>query len=279
MIEVSQPADRFKPSAVQAVVLDWAGTAVDFGSRAPIAAIQAAFEQAGVPVAEDEARRPMGRAKRDHLQAILDQPGFRARWVAAKQADPTEADLDAIYAEFLTLQAECVVSHSGLIDGCLEAIAYCRQNGLKVGSSTGYTAPLLAAVAQRAASEGYTPDVMLSADDVSPGRPAPWLILENARRLGVFPMASIVKFDDTPAGIEAGSNAGVWSVGVVASGNEVGLSAEALAKLSDEQRDARIATARQSLTEAGSHLLIDTISELPAVIATINQKLAAGESP
>ncbi|QDT67810.1 Phosphonoacetaldehyde hydrolase [Planctomycetes bacterium MalM25] len=279
MIEAASPTNRFRPTSVQAVVLDWAGTAVDFGSRAPIAAIQAAFEQAGVPVAEDEARRPMGRAKRDHLQAILDQPEFHARWVTAKQSEPTEADLDTLYAEFLTLQAECVVSHSGLIDGCLEAIASCREKGVKVGSSTGYTRPLLAAVAERAASEGYTPDVMLSADDVSPGRPAPWLIYENAHRLGVFPMAAVVKFDDTPAGIEAGRNAGVWSVGVVASGNEVGLSAEAFAGLSDTDRQSRLATARRTLTEAGAHLLIDTIAELPNAITTINEKLAAGESP
>ncbi|CAN0352631.1 unnamed protein product, partial [Ectocarpus sp. 4 AP-2014] len=246
------------------------GRSVDFGSRAPIAAIQAAFELAGVPVAEEEARRPMGRAKRDHLQAILDQPAFRTRWLAAKQTEPTEGDLDSIYEEFLTLQAECVVRHSGLIDGCLDAIAACRGKGLKIGSSTGYTAPLLSAVAAHAAAAGYAPDVMLGADDVSPGRPQPWLIYENARRLGVYPMAAIAKVDDTPAGVEAGRNAGAWSVGVVVSGNEVGLGVKAYAALSEDQREAKLGVARQTLTEAGAHLLIDTIAELPAAVDRIN---------
>lgn len=269
----------FVAEKIEAVVLDWAGTTVDFGSCAPIAAILAALEQVGVPVTEDEARGAMGRAKRDHLASLLAIPAVAERWRAKFDRESNEADIDAIHAEFEKLQAECVVRHSDVIPGCADAIAACRERGLKIGSSTGYPRHLLELVADRARSEGYEPDVMLSADDISPGRPAPWLCMENARRLGVFPMSAVVKVDDTPVGVTAGRNAGSWAVGVVATGNEVGLNAQRFEALADGERAQRIATAEARLREAGAHFLIASIAELPGVVDQINARLASGERP
>ncbi len=279
MIVFDSPQGLAGVEQVRALVLDWAGTTVDFGSRAPVAAMQAAFEQTGVPISEAEARRPMGKAKRDHLEAILSDPAVGARWREAKGQAWSEPDLDQIYEEFLGLQAETVAEFSGVIEGCVEVIAQCRRQGIKIGSTTGYTRPLLDKVAERAAREGYQPDVMLSADDISPGRPAPWLCFEAARRMGVYPLAAVVKVDDTPAGVAAGRNAAAWSIGVVASGNEVGLSPEALAALSPGERQQRFETARQTLQQAGAHLLIDTIAELPTAIEHINGLLKSGKLP
>lgn len=279
MIDLTSSSNYQVASKLEAVVLDWAGTAVDFGSRAPIVAILAAFEAAGVPVTEAEARKPMGRAKRDHLRDLLAQDSVAQRWRAKHGQNADETALDRIYEDFLLRQAECVAENSGLIEGCLTAIEACRQRGLRIGSSTGYTANLLAKVALRASKEGYEPDVMLSADDVSPGRPAPWLCIENARQLGVSSMAAVVKVDDTPAGVTAGRNAGCWSIGVVASGNEVGLSSEALAALAGPERQAKLDAASKRLAAAGAHLLIDSIAELPEAVDCINTKLKSGERP
>lgn len=270
---------RLCPERLEVAVLDWAGTTVDYGSRAPILAILSAFEQAGVPVSEAEARRPMGRAKWDHLHALLTDDRVAARWTETKKKAPTTQDVDAIYNDFLSLQAECLVGASGVIDGCVEAIEQTRQLGIKIGSSTGYSRDQLAAVSRRAKEEGYEPDLMLSADDISPGRPAPWLCVENARRLGATSLTAVVKVDDTPAGVIAGRNAGAWSVGVVHSGNEVGLSHEAFEGLDDVSRRSILHTAEESLKKAGAHFLIDTIAELPAVINRINERLASNDRP
>jgi len=279
MIEVSAPAAVARAEKLGAVVLDWAGTTVDFGSRAPIAAILRAFEQAGVSVTEAEARGPMGRAKRDHLKELLELPRVAEAWRAARGAAPVDADVDAVYEQFLVLQAECVVEHSAVIDGCPAAVQACRERSLRIGSSTGYTRDLLDRVARRAAGEGYEPEVRLGADDVAPGRPAPWLCVENARRLGVYPMAAVVKVDDTATGVVAGRNAGAWAVGVVASGNGVGLTADALSALEASRRDELLSAARQTLVDAGAHYLIDTIAELPDVVDRINERLTRGDSP
>lgn len=52
-----------------------------------------------------------------------------------------------------------------------------------IGSSTGYTQELMEIVAPIAALRGYAPDVMVCADDVPAGRPAPWLNILNLGRL------------------------------------------------------------------------------------------------
>jgi phosphonoacetaldehyde hydrolase len=279
MIENFDAPHPNRPKRLAAVVLDWAGTTVDFGSRAPVAAMRAAFKAAGVPVSEAEARRPMGMAKRDHLQAMLSDLDVADRWRATHGRAVETADVDKIYNDFLVLQADTVADYSALIPGCLAAVAECRALDLKIGSSTGYTRELLSRVAARASDEGYSPDVMLSADDISPGRPAPWLLFENARRMNTFPMSAVLKVDDTPAGVAAGRNAGAWSVGVVQSGNEIGLSQEALEALSSNEREAKYRAAAETLRAAGAHALIDTIADLPAVVRRINQLLEAGEVP
>jgi len=60
-------ADRF-----DLVIFDWAGTIVDFGCRAPVHALLEAFARHGVTLSEAQARRDMGKAKADHVQALLE---------------------------------------------------------------------------------------------------------------------------------------------------------------------------------------------------------------
>ena len=59
---------------VKAVVFDWAGTMVDFGCMAPVEALIEVFAGEGVALSAAEARRDMGKAKHDHLTAILADP-------------------------------------------------------------------------------------------------------------------------------------------------------------------------------------------------------------
>jgi phosphonoacetaldehyde hydrolase len=174
---------------------------------------------------------------------------------------------------------EIVGANSKLIPGCLEAIAECRSMGIAIGSSTGYTQELMDIVVPAAAAEGYRPDAIVCASDVSPGRPAPWMCFENARRLGVYPMEAIVKVDDTVVGIEAGLNAGMWTIGISRAGNLVGLSEEELGRLTAEEQAKLVQSATSALYQSGSHYVIESIAKLPMVLACINDRLAQGERP
>lgn len=255
---------------LQAIVFDWAGTTIDFGSRAPTAVFQEIFRRQGIEVTEAQAREPMGRAKRDHIAAVVAMPSVATAWREKFGRPCSENDIDDLYHEFLPLQKETLQHHSQLIPGAAEAVSRCREMGLKIGSSTGYTRELMEVVSAAAAEQGYQPDCVLCADDVPRGRPAPYLLFEAAMRLDVYPMWTIVKVDDTPIGIEAGRNAGCWTVGVTRTGNGVGLSQAQLAELPAEQIKQRCEQAAKQLTDAGAHFTIESIAELPALIETID---------
>lgn len=273
------PGERSYRGPLKALVLDWAGTTVDYGSRAPAAAFVETFAQHGVEISIEEAREPMGRAKRDHIRAITEMPRVTSRWRAAHAGPCTDEDIDALYADFLPRQLRCIEQYSDVIPGVPETIERCRERGLKIGSSTGYTAEIMEVVVARARSQGFSPDAILCASDIAEGRPAPWLIFENARRLGVYPMAAIAKVDDTVAGIEAGLNAGTWTIGVARTGNGVGLSEAELKGRSAAERTELIEKARGRLRRAGSHYVVDSVSEILPVLDAIDERLAAGHAP
>src|SRR5215472_11320348 len=82
---------------VKAVVFDWAGTMIDFGCMAPVRALSSVFEGEGIALSEEEARRDMGRAKKDHLRALLADPVVAERWRASTGASPCEDDVERLY--------------------------------------------------------------------------------------------------------------------------------------------------------------------------------------
>jgi len=264
---------------LRAVVLDWAGTIVDHGSRAPVEAFRELFRRRGVPISVEESRAPMGMEKRDHIGAILAMPRVADAWRQTHRRDASDTDLVAMYDEFLPVQRELLAHHADVIDGVLPTIAACRQRGLRIGSSSGYAAPLMDELVRLTRAAGLQLDAVVAATDVPKGRPAPWMIYKNMERLDVYPPASIVTVDDTTVGIEAGLNAGTWCIGVIETGNLFGVASGELAQLSAEERAARRATGERTMLDAGAHYAIASVAALPGVLDAIAERLAAGERP
>ena len=268
-----------QPKQLQAVVLDWAGTVVDFGSFAPTQIFVEAFAEFGVQVSLEEARGPMGMGKWDHIRTLCDIPAIAERYQAKFGRTPTDDDVTAIYERFMPLQIEKIAEHSALIPGALDAIAAVRRQGLKVGSCSGYPAVVMEKVVALAKTNGYVADHVVATDEVPNGRPHPAQALANVIALGISDVAACVKVDDTWPGILEGRSAGMWTVALTCSGNALGLTYEqykALPAQKLEQERRRIA---QMFEGSRPHYLIDTIAELPEVIADINARLARGEMP
>jgi phosphonoacetaldehyde hydrolase len=261
------------------VIVDWAGSMVDFGSRAPVEAFRSAFAHEGVEITVAEAREPMGLAKRDHIRTITRMARVAEAWRAQRGAAPGEEDVDRIYREFLPRQREILLRYGEVIDGAVEALAAFRERGLKIGSTTGYVKELMDVVVPEAERQGLHVDAMVCASDVSLGRPAPFMCWLNAMRLGIYPMAAMVKIGDTVADIEEGLAAGMWSVGLSRSGNEVGLSVEEQRALPPGELTVRVAAAERRLSQAGAHYVVETIAEAPAIVDEIAHRVARGEQP
>jgi phosphonoacetaldehyde hydrolase len=100
-----------------------------------------------------------------------------------------------------------------------------------------------------------------------------------ARQLGVFPMSTFVKVGDTPIDVAEGHNAGMWTVSVVRSGSEVGLSEQELKAMSSSERDRLLAAARQRLEANRPHYIIDTVADLMPIIDEVSSRINRGERP
>jgi len=262
---------------IKAVIFDWAGTVLDHGSRAPMGAFVAAFAHFGVPISIADARGPMGMAKADHIRLV--GKAVNAAWRARHGRDFGEADVQAIFAVFEPLNVAAVETHADLIPGVGEALAALAARGIRIGSTTGYTRPIMARLAPLAAAQGFRPEVMVCAGDLAAGRPAPLQMWRAMAEMGVWPASCVVKVDDTPPGIEEGRAAGSWTVGVALTGNIAGLTAAELAALPEAERAALRARASGELIRAGAHLVIDSVADLHAAVVEIEARLARGERP
>ncbi|MBT4864565.1 MAG: phosphonoacetaldehyde hydrolase [Planctomycetaceae bacterium] len=250
----------------EGVLFDWAGTTVDYGSRAPALVFIEIFRRRGIDITEAEARGPMGRSKREHIAAVAEMPRVSDLWNDKYGNRPADADVQAMYDEFLPLQKETLQKHSDVIPGIPEAVAECRRRGLKIGSTTGYTRELMEVVAPLAAAGGYSPDTIVCSDDVLAGRPAPWMNCHALERLGVISLSSVLVVDDTPIGIVAGVNTGGTTVAVTQTGNALGLTEAEIAELPPGELEQRLAVIDQQFREAGADHLVRTVAELPELL-------------
>lgn len=248
------------------VIFDWAGTMVDFGCQAPLKALLEAFQAEGVTLDEAGARRDMGKAKVDHVRALLSQAAVAAQWRTRYGRTADAADVDRLMMRLAPLMREQASRASTLIPGALQTFEQLRAAGIRVASSTGYTRDMMQPVLKRAAEQGYHPEHLVCAGETPAGRPSPLMIYKACAELGVWPLARVVKVDDAGAGIEEGKAAGAFTVGVT-SGNELGLSYDAFRALPAAERAQRTTLAGQSLLAAGADVVIDSVADLVPALA------------
>jgi phosphonoacetaldehyde hydrolase len=243
------------------VIFDWAGTVVDFGCEAPVKALIEAFDAEGVRLDEDTARRDMGKAKSDHVAALLADPAVAAAWQKSHAHAPEPADIGLMMTHLEPLMRAQAAQAASLIPGALQAFEQLRALGIRVASSTGYTREMLAPVLAAAKAQGYIPEHVVCAGETPTGRPSPLMIYKACAELGVWPLCRVVKVDDAEAGVAEGKAAGAFTVGV-ASGNALGLSRDALQALPASERRARIDAACERLKRAGANVAIESVADL-----------------
>jgi phosphonoacetaldehyde hydrolase len=264
---------------LKAVVLDWAGTAVDYGSFAPTAVFLRLFENQGISITAEDARSGMGLMKKDHLRTILSRPAVAEAWKSTHGAPYSEADIDALFDDFVPMQLSVVQDYATPIPGLLDVTGELRARNIKVGTTTGYIRTMMDVLAPKAREYGYEPDCIVCPDEVPSGRPYPWMCYQNAIRLGVYPMQAMIKVGDTIPDIEEGLNAGMWVVGLSQTGNLLGLNENEVNAMSPEERKSANQRVATKLYQVGAHYVIDGIWGLPPILEDIASRLAHGELP
>jgi phosphonoacetaldehyde hydrolase len=266
-------------SKIPAVFLDWAGTAVDHGSIAPVHALENIFDQFGVVVPRPLVRRYMGLAKKDHIRKLLHEPEVKQQWQALRNAAPQERDVDAIYVNFEPQMMEVLSGYATVISGVVDAVAAMRARGMKIAGTTGYTRAMLDRLEALAGKQGYRTDRSLAPEDAGGGRPFPWMCYRLAMELRIYPLSTCVKIGDTESDMEEGLNAGMWTIGVTRSGNAVGLSESDWSQLDSGQQKKLLASAEQELRSAGAHYTAETVAHTLPLLDEIEHRIANGEHP
>ena len=166
-----------------------------------------------------------------------------------------------------------------LIPGTLDAVKALRGRGVKIGTTTGYISDMTAINLAEAKKQGFEPDSTVCSNEVPKGRPFPDMCLQNAINLEVSCVQACVKVDDTVTGIEEGLNAGMWTVALTVSGNEVGLALDDWQALSSDDQARLRAKAEDKMRRSGAHYVIDTVADLMPCMDDIQARVARGEKP
>jgi phosphonoacetaldehyde hydrolase len=254
---------------VDAIILDWAGTTVDYGCFAPVNAFVKAFEAHGVSPTMHETRAPMGMEKRAHVAKMLEGDRLAAEWKSKHGKAPTDDDINSIYQKFEPNLFATLNDYTDPIPGVLDAVAEIRKMGIKIGSTTGYTAKMMDVVVPAAKAKGYSPDLVVCPEDVGSGRPNPYMIWHNLQKLGVGDIRKVVKIGDTIADIEEGVNAGCICVGVLKGSSLLGLDEDEVNSTSKSELTDLMAIASRAYKEAGANYVINDMSELPALLKSL----------
>jgi len=266
-------------TSVEAIIFDWAGTTVDFGSRAPMAAFVKLFQSEGVEMTISQARIPMGINKWDHINALLNLPEIQSQWLQIHGSSHTNADVDRLLEVFVPMNKVSIRECGQLILGISELTKTLRERHIKIGSTTGYTKELLDILVPIAKEQGYEADALSYSGDTPIGRPSAQMMHKCALKLGLDNPLSFIKVDDTQPGIEEGKAFGCWTVGVAVSGNALGLSLEELNALPNEESEYLKHSARMKMQKMQPDYVIDSVADLLPVIDKINRRLDLGQKP
>lgn len=252
---------------VEAVIFDWAGTTVDFGCFAPVQAFTEVFREFGVEPTMEEVRKPMGMLKIEHIRTMLAMDRIAGLWEEVYGRPSEESDVQKMYQVYESKLMSVLDQFTDVKPYVLDAVHELRANGIKIGSTTGYTDKMMEIVTKGAKLGGYEPDTWASPDAVhSKGRPYPYMVFKNMEALGVMSVKNVVKVGDTVSDILEGKNAGVKSIGVIEGSSEMGLSQDEYLALDKEEKECLCKNVEKTFLEAGADAVILNMSQLPALV-------------
>jgi phosphonoacetaldehyde hydrolase len=262
---------------IKAVIFDWAGTIIDYGCIAPTQVFIEVFSEKDIIITMEEARIPMGLAKKDHVRELFRLGTVQKQWYCAYGRVPAEIDIELMYSELEPKLAAIVKNYCEPIPGAIELIETLKRQGVKVGSTTGYVTEMMENILPISFAKGLIPDSIVTSSEVPSGRPDPWMIYRNCEKMNVFPLSQMVKIGDTLADIQEGKNAGMWTIGLTKSGNELGLSQAVAEKADPIWLMEKIAKSGRKLLNVGADYVAEGVWDCWPILEDIDKRIEAGK--
>ena len=189
--------------AIKLVVLDVGGTIIEDRGDVP-EELRKALAHHGVGSTPAEIAKWRGAAKREIIRHFVDLQKDLGTNVDRDKLT------DRIYAEF-TANLIAIYRSVPPIAGAEDAIRQLRKSGYLVATTTGFDRAISTSIFHRLGWEQHFA-AMISSDDVTAGRPAPYMLFHAMEAARVANVAEVMAVGDTPLDLQAGSNAGVRGV-------------------------------------------------------------------
>lgn len=193
---------------IKMVVFDMAGTTVDEGNMV-YKTLQKAISEAGYPV--DLSAILEHGAGKEKLQAIKDT-------LSATQAEAIDFDqAEDIFNSFKSMLDQAYeIMDVKTFEGTTSLLHWLRDKGIKVVLNTGYNRQVATHLLSKLGWEQENEyDLLVTASDVSKGRPHPDMILHAMNTLNIDSSKTVIKVGDSAIDILEGKAAGcIYNIGV-----------------------------------------------------------------
>ena len=264
---------------IQAVIFDWAGTTVDYGCFAPVVTFLEIFKDCGIELTLEEVLGPMGIHKKEHIKLLLQLERIKQLWVKKFGKEPGDIEVDDLYVKFEPILINQLKDYATPNPYVVAVVEKLKASGIKIGSTTGYIRKMMDELIPYAKKNGYSPDNVVTSDEVISGRPHPFMCYKNAMDLGIYPFETVIKAGDTIADIKEGVNASMWSVGIIMGSSIMGMTKEEVENCPKDILESKIKHVEEVFYKNGAHFVILDMRELLPLIDKINIKLENGEKP
>lgn len=143
----------------------------------------------------------------EDLQSAIEGMSFSETAAYFKKRFAIPDSIEKIKADWNEMTREKYKNEVPLKPGAADFLKKCRSRGMRLGIATSNSTELVSEAAQSLGVRDYF-DVIMTACEVSRGKPAPDIYLAVAERLSVSPARCLV-FEDIAPGIQAGLAAGM----------------------------------------------------------------------
>jgi phosphonatase-like hydrolase len=195
--------------SVRLVVFDLAGTTVDDGAQVA-EAFTTALRPHGVTLGPDAIAGVRGTSKREAISRLL-APG----------PDHEDRLIEAYSAFRRHLLAAYASTPVTPVHNAIDLFRRLRRGGTRVALNTGFDRTITEAILDQVGWRRETVDAVICGDDVSAGRPAPYMIFRAMELTGITSVHGVMNVGDTVNDLWAGFHAGVhWNVGVLSGAHD-----------------------------------------------------------
>ena len=218
-------------SALELIVFDLIGTTIQDNQEVPDTFSEALADH-DIHITAEQMRHARGASKREALQQLI-------------PPSPKQAELaESVYASFRErLMRKFEAQPVRPVTRTDELFQWFRKHGVRVALNTGFDREITDLVIASCGWTNGVVDAVVCVEDVSKGRPEPFLILRAMEVTGISSVHEVANVGDTAIDLLAGFNAGVrWNIGVLSGAHN-----------------------RAMLEEAPHTHLLTSITELPSV--------------